>query len=86
MKVDFDLYIGKVFRPSGFCGECGSPLQVTLVGAETNNDYEFGLTHTKYNPETGERQYSLHYRCPKKRWYNFHHEWTSSEVYKKGKK
>jgi len=70
-----------------FCSHCGSRLKGELVGAENYRTYEYGdcycpHTHTRFNRDTGLRQYVIHYFCPLRKFiFNPHDDFMEEELF-----
>jgi hypothetical protein len=77
--------INKLFQrfPAKFCRECGRELVPSIVGAEEY--HEAGLfrqyyPYSKYNENTGARQYVRKLACPMYRKGNNHSNFIDSKI------
>ena len=56
-----------------YCTQCGTELIVVIKPAHKLecmiSIMDVGLLGTKYNPETGHRQYGRQIRCPRYKWW-----------------
>lgn len=61
-----------------FCRTCGLQLVESMVGAEKHFVFYFekSYPYSPFDENTGKRQYVLSYKCPSKRFWNFHDYFT----------
>lgn len=59
-----------------YCSECGAPLMVVVVKAETIIEPYSGFRRfSKFNSKTGRRQYAKYWKCPEAtNWLFNHHD------------
>lgn len=67
-----------------FCCECGAKLLTEKVGAEKYVEHYFEdmYPYSKFDSQTGERQYVMRYYCPNARWYNNHTNFIDKDIIK----
>jgi len=62
-----------------YCRICGSKLIIKKIPVSKVAEYygcDLSYPHYNYDVTTGKKQFGLHFRCPKTKWYNNHTDFT----------